>query len=28
MAADMHLAHVDHVFARVFGRHDPATVAA
>ena len=28
MAADMHLAHVDHVFARVFGRHEAATVAA
>ena len=28
MAADMHLAHVDHVFARVFGRQDSATAAA
>ena len=28
MAADMHLAHVDHVFARVFGRHEATTVAA
>ncbi len=28
MAADMHLAHVDHVFARVFGRQDSAMAAA
>jgi len=28
MSTDMHLAHVDHVFARVFGRQDSATVAA
>mgnify|MGYP000394356035 CR=1 FL=1 len=28
MAADMHLAYVDHVFVRVFGRHEAATVAA
>ena len=28
MAMDMHLAHVDHVFARVFPGHDVATEAA
>jgi adenylosuccinate lyase len=28
MTSDMHLAHVDHVFERVFGRHDPAIAAA
>ena len=28
MSADLHLAHVDHVFARVFGRQDVATAAA
>ncbi len=28
MDAGMHLAHVDHVFERVFGRHDPAIAAA
>ena len=28
MSADMHLAHVDHVFARVFGRQDSAMAAA
>ena len=28
MSNDMHMAHVDHVFARVFGRQDAATVAA
>ena len=28
MRTDMHLAHVDHVFARVFPRHSPATKAA
>ncbi|MBC7800402.1 MAG: adenylosuccinate lyase [Gemmatimonadaceae bacterium] len=28
MAADLHLRHVDHVFARVFGRHEVAMEAA
>ena len=28
MGLDMHLAHVDHVFARLFGRHNEATKAA
>ena len=28
MGLDMHLAHVDHVFARLFPRHEPATKAA
>ncbi|MGI4952273.1 MAG: adenylosuccinate lyase [Janthinobacterium lividum] len=28
MKTDMHLAHVDHVFSRVFPRHTPATKAA